>query len=240
MENAQTENKRPIKTAVIDAVGILLFRRPSAALARHWQPYLLIGLMATWLAGIGRYWDSPRADLWQHLGLGSLAYVFVLAFILWLVVLPLKPQRWSYRNVLIFVSLTAPPALLYAIPVERFMPLPMAQSVNAWFLAVVASWRVALLIWFLRRIAMLQWLAVLVATLLPLTLIVVSLAIFNLEHVVFNIMAGNTPEQSSGNDLAYQVVILLALLSTALAPVVIAAYGWLVYRVRRSHAGVQQ
>ena len=232
MDNAQAENKPSMKTAVMDALGILVFRRPSAALARHWPLYLLVGLMATWLAGIGRYWDSPRADLWQHLGLGSLAYVFVLAFILWLVVLPLKPQRWSYRNVLIFVSLTAPPALLYAIPVERFMPLPMAQSVNAWFLAVVASWRVALLIWFLRRIAMLQWLAVLLATLLPLTLIVVSLALFNLEHVVFDIMAGNTPEQSSGNDLAYQVVILLALLSTALAPVVIVAYGWLVYRLR--------
>lgn len=240
MESAQTGSVPSTKTVLIDALGILIFRRPSAALALHWQPYLLIGLLATWLAGIGRYWDSPRADLWQHLGLGSLAYVFVLAFILWLVVLPLKPQRWSYRNVLIFVSLTAPPALLYAIPVERFMPLPMAQSVNAWFLAAVASWRVALLIWFLRRIAMLQWLAVLVATLLPLTLIVVSLAIFNLEHVVFNIMAGNAPDQRSGNDLAYQVVILLALLSTALAPVVIAAYGWLVYRLRRNPSGIQQ
>lgn len=240
MENARTESVPSTRAVLIDAFGILVFRRPSAALARHWQPYLLIGLMATWLAGIGRYWDSPRADLWQHLGLGSLAYVFVLTFILWLVVLPLKPQRWSYRNVLIFVSLTAPPALLYAIPVERFMPLPMAQSVNAWFLAAVASWRVTLLIWFLRRIAMLQWLAVLVATLLPLTLIVVSLALFNLEHVVFNIMAGNTPEQSSGNDLAYQVVILLALLSTALAPVVIAAYGWLIYRLRKSHSGLPE
>lgn len=240
MENARTGSVPSTKTVLIDALGILVFRRPSAALARHWQPYLLIGLMATWLAGIGRYWDSPRADLWQHLGLGSLAYVFLLAFILWLVVLPLRPQRWSYRNVLIFVSLTAPPALLYAIPVERFMPLPMAQSVNAWFLAVVASWRVALLIWFLRRIAMLQWLSVLVATLLPLTLIVVSLAFFNLEHVVFNIMAGNAPDQRSGNDLAYQVVILLALISTALAPVVIAAYGWLVYRLKKIHSGTQE
>jgi hypothetical protein len=33
--------------------------------------YLAIGLVAACLAGIGRYWDNPRAHLWQHLGMGS-------------------------------------------------------------------------------------------------------------------------------------------------------------------------
>ena len=54
---------------------------------------------------------------------------------------------------LIFVTLTSLPALLYAIPVEKFMALEYAQTANVLFLAVVASWRVALLIVFLKRAA---------------------------------------------------------------------------------------
>ena len=52
-----------------------------------------------------------------------------------------------------------------------------------WFLGVVATWRVALLAWFLRSIALLPALSIVVATLLPLTLIVVTLTILNLEHL---------------------------------------------------------
>jgi hypothetical protein len=47
--------------------------------------YLGFGLVCTWLAGIGRYWDNPRAELWQWLGFGSLVYVFILAGLLWLI-----------------------------------------------------------------------------------------------------------------------------------------------------------
>jgi hypothetical protein len=55
-------------------------------------------------------------------------YVFVLALVLWLFVAPLRPRHWSYRNVL-FIGLTAAPAFLYAIPVERMMSLDMAIRV---------------------------------------------------------------------------------------------------------------
>lgn len=215
-----------------DAVRVLSFRRPSPAIARHWGGYLAFGLLFTWLAGVGRYWDNPRADLWQHLGLGSVAYVFCLALILWLLLLPLKPQFWSYRNVLVFVSLTSPPAVLYAIPVERLMSLEAAQSANAWFLAVVATWRVALLVWFLHQLAGLKGLTIVVATLLPLALIVVVLAALNLEHVVFSLMSGIRPEERSANDLSYSVVSVLAVFSFLAAPLLLAAYAWMVYRVR--------
>jgi hypothetical protein len=215
-----------------DALRVLTFRQPSSEVATEWRAYLAFGLFFTWLAGIGRYWDSPRADLWQHLGLGSVAYVFVLAFIIWALLVPLKPARWSYRSVLIFITLTAPPAILYAIPVERFMSLGAAQSANAWFLAVVATWRVALLVWFFRSIARLSGLAIVVATLLPLTLIVVTLTMLNLEHVVFNIMAGIKPEERSPNDTAYVVVVVMAFFSLMAAPFLLAAYGWLAYRAR--------
>ena len=53
----------------------------------------------------------------------------------WLVIWPLRPKEWSYKKVLTFVSLTSAPAILYAIPVERFLSLPTARSVNAWFLS---------------------------------------------------------------------------------------------------------
>lgn len=222
-----------LKQITRDAFRVLLFREPSREIAVSWRAYLLFGLVVTWLAGVGRYWDSPRADLWQHLGLGSVAYVFVLAFIIWVLLIPLKPQRWSYRTVLIFITLTSPPALLYAIPVERFMSMGAAQSANAWFLAAVATWRVALLVWFLRRIARLSGVAVFVATLLPLTLIVVTLTLLNLEHVVFDLMSGIAPEQRSPNDMAYSVVMTLAVFSLLAFPFLVIGYAVLAVQARR-------
>ena len=221
-----------LPSIVSDAVRVLTFRRPSPAIGKHWLAYLVLGLSFTWLAGIGRYWDNPRAEVWQYLGLGSLAYVFCLALILWLLLLPLRPRLWSYRNVLVFVTLTSPPAVLYAIPVEKFMSLQAAQSVNAWFLAVVATWRVALLVWFLHQLAGLKGFTIVVATLLPLALIVVALAALNLEHVVFALMSGIRPEQRSPNDPSYGIVTALAFFSFLASPFLLAAYLWLVYRAR--------
>jgi len=214
----------PLRQIVADALRVLTFRRPSAALGVHQGAYLAFGFAFTWLAGVGRYWDNPRAHLWQYAGLGSVIYVIVLAAILWVLILPLKPQRWSYRNVLLFVTLTSPPALLYAIPVEQFLTLETAQRVNVWFLGIVALWRVALLVWFLRVLARLRWYPVLIATLLPIALIVLALAFLNLEHVVFEIMAGNRPDSRSANDAAYRIVTLLALGSALVGPLLLILY----------------
>ncbi len=214
----------PAGDVVRDALGLLAFRTPSKALARRPGVALVFGLACTWLAGIGRYWDHPSAHAWQYAGLGSVAYVFVLALVLWLLIWPLRPARWTYGNVLRFVALTSPPALLYAIPVERVLPMPVAQSVNAWFLAIVATWRVALLVWFLYRVARLDAGAVVVATLLPLALIVASLAALNLEHAVFELMAGNEPSKTTANDAAYGIVWLLTALSLVISPILILAY----------------
>lgn len=222
-----------LATVATNACRVLTFRRPSAAIATYWPAHLGFGLAFTWLAGVGRYWDNPRSALWQHLGLGSVAYVFSLALMLWVLLLPLRPERWSYRNVLVFVTLTSPPAVLYAIPVERFMSLEAAQSANAWFLAVVATWRVALLVWFLRQIATLSGFSIVVGTLLPLTLIVVALTALNLEHVVFSLMAGIAPEERSANDVSYTVVMVLAFFSIFAAPILLLGYAWLAYRARR-------
>lgn len=213
-----------LKQILVDELRLLTFRAPSASIAANWKAYLAFGLFFTWLAGVGRYWDNPRAQLWQLSGIGSLAYVFVLSAILWVLLAPLRPANWSYRNVLVFVTLTSPPALLYALPVERFMPPVQAALANAWFLALVATWRVGLLGVFLRRVARLPWLQVVVATLLPLALIVVALAILNLEHVIFDLMAGIREEDKSSNDAAYSIVIGLAYLSFISAPFLAGAY----------------
>ena len=217
-----------------DEFRLLTFRpfKPDTAILNS---YFVFGLALTWLCGIGRYWDNPKAELWQYLGLGSVAYVFVLALILWLIVLPLKPKKWSYKNVLLFVSLTAPPAILYAIPVERFMSLESAQSANVWFLAVVAIWRVALLLNYLYLVADLSGLKVIVATLLPLTLIVSLLTVLNLEHVVFKVMAGLEGHERSANDSAYLILVMITTFSVMASPLLLGAYGWLIYKDKKTN-----
>ncbi len=222
-----------IKTLLIDECRFLAFRPVSPAVHTHWRAFLAFGLFFTWLAGVGRYWDNPRAELWQTLGLGSVVYVFALALIIWALLAPLRPRNWSYRNVLLFLTLTAPPAVLYAIPVETFMDAGAARATNAWFLAVVATWRVALLAVFLKRAAGLSLGAVVVATLLPLTIIVVALSTLNLEHVVFDVMSGIREEERGPNDDAYGVVFLLSMLSFMCAPVLASVYLALVQRARR-------
>ena len=58
---------RMIKTLLLDEWRFLTFRPMSPAIRTHWQAYLAFGLLFTWLAGVGRYWDNPRAGLWQQL-----------------------------------------------------------------------------------------------------------------------------------------------------------------------------
>lgn len=212
---------------VLRTTGKFLFFRPiKPDLPRHTPLYLLIGIGSAWLAGLGRYWDHPNAAWWQYAGLGSVAYIFVLALVLYLLLLPLRLDNWTYSRVLTFVGLTAPPGILYAIPVERFLSLETAQSVNFWFLAIVASWRVALLWRFLRGPARLPGTAAFVALLLPLCLIIVTLTILNLEKAVFEIMAGLHGKERTPNDAAYQVMIMLSLLSTLASPFLLAGYAW--------------
>lgn len=186
--------------------------------------HLAIGLAFTWLAGMGRYWDSPRASTLQHLGLGSLAYVFVLSAFLWLLVRPLRPARWKFIEILTFVCAVSPPALLYAIPVEKFMSLADARSVNVWFLAVVATWRVALYVVFLVRYAGLRGVALFASALLPLSIIVVGLTALNLERAVFDVMAGLDPNARTPADDVYGVLFLLSFVSFLVAPVVLVMY----------------
>ena len=83
------------------------------------------------------------------------------------------------------------------------------------------------------RSARLTGLTVIVATLLPLTMIVATLTALNLEHVVFKIMAGLEDHEKSGNDAAYFVLMLITTFSVIASPVLLIAYGTLIYKRER-------
>ncbi|MGH1540233.1 MAG: hypothetical protein ACRBHB_07410 [Arenicella sp.] len=214
----------------------LTFRSVKPDLVNLGNYYLGFGIISAWLAGIGRYWDNPRADLWQYLGLGSVAYIFILSLILWLLIKPLRPENWSYKSILIFVGMTSPPAILYAIPVERFFTLEYAQILNVWFLAIVAIWRVALLFQYLMRSAKLSGFTIIVAALLPLVIIVSFLTMLNLEHVVFKIMAGLTEDEKSANDTAYTILLVITYFSLFASPILLISYVAIIINKRKAAA----
>jgi hypothetical protein len=200
--------------ALVTMFRLIFFRASPADLEKIGWRHFAIGLLCTWLVGMGRYWDNPRVGLLQHLGVGSVIYIFVLSLFLWLVIWPLRPRNWTYFNVLTFISLVSPPAVLYAIPVEKLVSLDTANAINAGVLALVAYWRVALLVFYLRRSGKLDWFATFVATLLPLTVIVVALTMLNLDKVVFDLMGGGG--ERSPNDSAYGILFFLSLVSVML------------------------
>lgn len=209
---------------------LLTFRSSAEELQALNCRHLLFGLICTWLVGMGRWWEDPKAGPLQHLGVGSVVYVFVLAFFLWLVLWPLTPPYWSFWNILIFVTLTAPPAILYAIPVRQGLELQTAQTVRLWFLALVAGWRVALLIFYLRRGAGLGGLRWVLAAVFPLLFIVFTLTALNLEKVVFDFMGGIRDTDRTVNDAAYGALFTLTLFSMLAFLPLLAAY--LVYSVK--------
>lgn len=223
----------PLKEALAIQFRFLFFKEVKPDLKNHPKVFAGMVLFFTWLAGVGRYWDNPKAHLWQYLGLGSLVYIYVMAFLIFITVQPLKPKAWSYFNVLIFVGLTSLPGVLYSIPVERFMSMDSAQFANVMFLGTVALWRVCLLFNFLSRVAKLQVWTMLVGALLPIVLIITGLTILNLEHVVFNIMGGIRPEDVSANDASYGILVVITYFSVMASPVLIIAYLVEIFRMRR-------
>ncbi len=213
----------------------LTFRTQPDELKNLQWSHLIVGLLGTWIVGIGRYWDHPDAELLQHLGVGSLVYVFCLAAVFWLIIKALNVPPCRYFDLLTMICLTSFPAILYAIPVERFMSLSAAATLNVWFLLIVAVWRVSLFATYLHRLYQLPGGVTLLIMLLPLMGIVASLAFLNLEGAVFQIMAGLHGPEPTSNDGAYMVVMLLTGLSYfGVIPVVIIYLFTAVFRWSRS------
>ena len=199
-------------TALKDVLRLLTFRLGNEGFVRLGGWHLAVGMLFTWIVGMGRWWDDPGANILQHLGIGSLIYIFILSAILWIEVLILRPREWSYLNVLTFVSMTSLPALLYSLPVEQFLSLPGAQLANFIFLLIVSVWRVAMLAYYLSVRGKLNLPAVGITTLLPLTAIVTVLTILNLERAAFETMGGFRGEPTS-HDSAYAFLAFLTFFS---------------------------
>ncbi len=194
--------------------------------------HLMLGILGTWVVGIGRYWDDERASFLQHLGFGSVIYIFILAFFIWLIVLPLKVENWTYKTVLTFISLTSFPAILYAIPVERFCSLSLANTINVWFLAIVAFWRLRLLFYFLKHFTRLSVGSIYIITFMPICLIISTLTVLNLHHVVFMVMGGIRRE--TAHDTSYFVLMALTFISLILAVPLLIAYLIKIYKRRKN------
>ena len=220
-------------------VKLLFFRITREELLRLDSRHLAFGLLCTWLVGIGRFWDHPNAKLVQYLGLGSVIYVVALSLLLWLFIRPLRPKNWTYRSVLTFITLVSPPAALYALPVERWFSLETATDLNKWFLLIVAAWRVALLIFFVKRFGELKGREVVVATILPLAAIVLTLSSLKLDQRVLRMMGGLDRHSPDAEDGIHFVLLTLTFLSSCFAlPLLIAYIGMIVQKwvSRRSEA----
>ena len=208
---------------------LLTFKLTAKEMHNFNSSHLIVGVLGTWIVGIGRYWDDDKASILLHLGLSSVIYIFALALFIWLILLPFKLKNWTYFTVLTFIALTSFPAIFYAIPVERFFSIEIANSLNVWFLAIVALWRLLLLYYFLKHITKLSILNILVVTLMPITVIIASLTVLNLHRVVFNIMGGI--RNPTPHDASYTILFLLTTISVFLVIPLIVGY---IFGIRNS------
>ena len=137
------------RLSVAHLFGFLIGRRDSILIAARDRATPLVGLLFVFAAALAREYDGEdlRREPW-HL-LIPLGASLALSFLLFLLVRRWRdPERtfWSeYGGFLGLFWLTAPLALLYGIPYERFLSPLGAVQANLWTLAVVAAWRVALM-----------------------------------------------------------------------------------------------
>jgi len=137
------------RLSVAHLFGFLIGRRESIVVAARDRATLIVGFLFVMAAALAREYDGEdlRREPW-HL-LIPLAASLGLSFLLFVIVRRWgNPERtfWGeYRSFLGLFWLTAPLALLYGIPYERFLSPLGAVQANLWTLAIVATWRVALM-----------------------------------------------------------------------------------------------
>jgi len=213
-------------------ISLLTFKLTRDEILQFNRKHFIAGLIGTWAVGIGRYWDDKGASLVQHLGIGSVIYIFVLAAFIWLIVKPFFVENWSYFTIVTFIGLTSFPAMLYAIPVEKFVNINIANNLNVWFLAIVALWRLLLLYYFLKRFTKLSYGNIITITLMPICLIISTLTALNLHRVVFDLMGGL--RDPNAHDNSYFILILLTGISAILTIPLLLAYGIGIYNSYKS------
>lgn len=194
-------------------VRVLTFRASGAEMLALGPRELVLGLICTWVAGMGRWRDDPTASLFMMSGLGSVAYVLALTSLLWLVIRPLDPYAFSWGNLLIFVTLTSPPAFLYAIPVEQWLSEGAALQLNLIFLQIVALWRLSLLCVYLRRSFSMSPIQVAMGAGIPIMGVIVVLGFTRMDYAVFDAMGGFRRGPLSPHRWEHEFLFGLGLLS---------------------------
>lgn len=212
-----------IKTALRSIGRILTFRATRGDIKDDVWPLLLIGVLLTWAVGYGRWWDDPR-DLpyFARMGYGSVLYVFVLSAILWIVSYPVAKERVGFGHVLAFVAATSLPGIVYALPVEAISASGTASAYNVAALIFVSTYRVALLVWFFRKILEMRLWPAIVATFLPISCITAVISLADLGHKILNMMGGFRGNVSQ--TAAEAVVLAIGYTSFCLAPFLLVAY----------------
>lgn len=206
-----------IKRSAGLCLRILTLRASGEQLLALNRQDLVFGLLCCWVVGIGRWWDDPHANLILHTGIVSVLYPFVLGTLLWLFMWPLRPGKWSYIRLVTYISMTAPPAILYAIPVEQFFAIKTAMDINAWFLVVVALWRLTMLLTYTIKATDLGVLESIAGSYGPIFAIVLILTELNLHKVVFDVMMGARQSPDNFEAGGFQVLLLLGLLMSVAA-----------------------
>ncbi len=145
-----TISKPADRLKVAALFGFLVGRRESILAAARDRATIWVGLLFVIAAGFAREYDGEdlRREPW-HLLIPLAASVVISLAIHSLVrrrdAVP-PTSFWSeYRTFLGLFWLTAPMALLYAIPYERMLSPAGSVLANLWTLGLVASWRVALM-----------------------------------------------------------------------------------------------
>jgi hypothetical protein len=217
-------------------VRVLTFRITRVEFQELDYRHLVAGLLSTWIVGMGRYWNAADATLAQRMGAGSLLFVVAFSGLVWLVLRPLKPGDWSYRRVLTLIALVSPPAILYAIPVEQLAGSSRAVSIRVGMLALVAGWRVSLLVYYVVKLSGWRRPTALIGSLIPITAMIAALSTAQLIDTTARDMA--RLEQNALAPAAFVSTIhAMANLGTLLFVPIMVAY--VVLRCMRAHAVAQ-
>lgn len=218
--------------------NFLIGRRQAIVEIARCREAVWLGLAFVLLAGVARDYDGEdllARPYWLALPFAaSLVTSLLLYGLEQLVATPKPPARVvSYRQFLALYWLTAPLAWLYALPVERWMSEGVAAEFNLWLLAIVATWRVFLMV---RVFSVLFGVSAGFATTVVLFFAdsVVAVASWQVPIPIFNVMGG--VRLTGSESVLLGSVLLTRLVSVLLWPILLIVFVVSVWRRRQDRA----
>jgi hypothetical protein len=185
---------------------------------------LALGFLFVLLAGLAREYDGEdllrepwhlAIPLGASLATSALLYLLVRG-VAWRHGATEPPLASGYLDFLGLYWLTAPLALVYAIPFERFLSAGDATRANLWMLALVALWRVVLMVRVVSVLYQTSFLSALFLVLLFADTVAVIL-LSNTELPIIAIMGGIRLSESES--ILHSTVWLMRVLTVLSWPV---------------------